>query len=162
MLGYLKDIFTIILLCLFFAIIRVIIIKYKWSFLRLFLLLQIYKQLFNYLNLIYIISLIRKSRLKNLNFLILSNGFISQKPKIIIFVNIIQKVVKMTKHFCSKLPRCIKKKHLNYIIAIFITTFTTKSKTLFFIEFCLNETQIWIYIYYTSINTNLLDIFCII
>lgn len=105
--------------------------------------LQIYRQLLNYPNLMYIVSLIHKTRFKDLDFLILSEGTIDKILKTIIFMNKITHTIQIVKYLCSKLPKYIyRKKCSNYIIHIFTANFITISKIKFLTDFHLGETQI--------------------
>lgn len=74
------------------------ILEYIRVLIKLFLSSQIYKQLFDYLNLPYIVNLIHKIRLKDLDFFMLSGNAIGKILKTIIIVNKINNAIQMIKH----------------------------------------------------------------
>lgn len=107
MLGYLKDVFPTILIYLLSITVILNILEYIRVLVKFFLSSQIYKQLFDYLNLTYIVSLIRKIRLKDLDFLIPSGNAVSKISKIIIIMNKINNAIQMIKHLWLKLFKYI-------------------------------------------------------
>ena len=93
MLRHLKNIFFTILICLLSATVTLNILEYNRVSLKLSLPLRIYRQPFDCLNLIYIVSLIRKIGFKDLDFLLPSGGTIDEIPKTMIFVDKINNVI---------------------------------------------------------------------
>ncbi len=87
MLGHLKDVFPTIPICLLSTTITPNILEYIRFSLKISLLLQIYRQPLDCPNLTYIVSPIRKTGFKDLDFLILSGATISEILKIMIFVD---------------------------------------------------------------------------
>ncbi len=87
MLRYLKNVFSIILIYLLSIMIIPNILEYTIRILeKLFLQLQIYRQPIHCSNLMYIVSLMRTTRFKNLDFLIPSRVAIREILKTIIFL----------------------------------------------------------------------------
>lgn len=101
MLGYLKDKFPTILMVLLSAMVTSNILEYIRVLLKLFPPLRIYRQPFNCLNLMYIVSLIRKASFKNLDFFIPNRGAIGKIPKTMIFIDKIDNAIEMAKHLRS-------------------------------------------------------------
>lgn len=95
MLGHLKNIFSIILILILSAINIPNILNYIQISLKLFLLFQIYKLFLNRPNLKYIVYLIQKSGFQDLAFFIPRHGSISEIPKIIVFINKIENIIKL-------------------------------------------------------------------
>ena len=111
----------------------------------------------------YIISPIRKTGLKNLDFLILSGGAVGKISKTMIFVDKIDNAVQMAKYLRSRLPKRIwREKCPNHIIHIFTANLTTTSKTQFLADLCLGKTRIWIYTECTGMGINFPNIYCVI
>lgn len=103
--------------------------------------LKIYRQPLHCPNLTYIVSLIRKTRLKDLDFFIPSKDTSDKILKTMIFMEKIIDAIQMTKYLRSRLFEHIwRKKCLNYIIRIFTTNFTTTLKTKFLANVRLGET----------------------
>ena len=98
MLGHLKDIFLTIPMYLLSAMVTPNIMEYIWAELKFSLPLQIYRQPFDYLNLTYIVSPIRKTRFKNLDFFISSESAVSKILKTIVFVDKIDDAIQMAKY----------------------------------------------------------------
>lgn len=69
------------------------ILKYIRILLKLSPLLQIYRQLFDHPNLTYIVNLIYKTGLKDLDFIILSKNIIGKISKTMIFVDKIDNTI---------------------------------------------------------------------
>lgn len=136
MLGYLKDIFSSILILLLSAIVIPNIFKYIQVLLKLSLPLQIYRQSLDWPNLIYIVSLVCKSRFKYLDFFVSNRGAIGNIPKTIIFVDLINKATKITKELQLRLFEWIQnnKKQTEIIIHIFLSNFSSKIKTRFLVD----------------------------
>ena len=159
MLKHLKDVFSTISICLLSTTIIPNILEYIRVSLKLFPLMQIYKQPLDQPNLIYIISLIHKTGFKDLDFFLLNGSAIGKILKTMIFVDKIDNAIQIAKHLCSRLSKRIQeKKRSNYIIYIFTANLTTISKTQFLADFRLSETQIWIYIEYANMGINFPDI----
>ena len=87
MLGYLKDVFLTTLMVLLSAMVTLNILEYIRVSPKLSPPSQIYRQLLDRPNLVYIVSPIRKNRFKNLDFLIPDGGAIDETPKTMIFMN---------------------------------------------------------------------------
>ena len=87
MLGHLNDVFLTIPICLLSATITPNILEYIRVSLKLSPPLQIYRQPFNYPNLTYIVSPIRKTGFQDLDFLLPSWGAIGKILKTIIFMD---------------------------------------------------------------------------
>lgn len=139
------------------------ILEYIRISLKLSLLLQIYRQLFDCPNLMYIVSLLRKIRFKDLDFLISSGGTVGKIPKIIIFMDKINNTIQMAKYLRSRFSEHIwRKKHPNQIIYIFTAKLTTTSRIKFLADLCLGETQIRICVKCANMGINLLNIRCTI
>ena len=85
--GYLKEIFAPILMYLLSTTIIPNILEYIRVTLKLFPPLRIYRQPLNRPNLTYIVSPIRKTGFKDLNFLIPSRSAVGKIPKTMIFVD---------------------------------------------------------------------------
>lgn len=97
-LSHLKDVFPFILTLLISTTIILNILEYIRILLKLSLLIRIYRQPFDWLNLAYIVSLFQKPRYENLVFLVPSRGAIGEIPKTIIFVDLINNAIKMVKY----------------------------------------------------------------
>lgn len=163
MFRHLKDVFPIISVYLLFAMVILNILEYIRVLLKFLLPLRIYRQPLYCLNLIYIVSSIRKSGFKDLDFFILNGSAVGKILKTIMFVDKIDNVIVMAKYLRSMLSKCIqKKKRPNYIIHTFMANFTTISKTRFLANFFLSETWIWICTKYADMGINLSDIFRVI
>lgn len=159
MLGHLKDVFFTILICLLSATIIPNILEYIQVSLKFSLSSQIYKQLLDCLNLTYIISSIRKTRFKDLDFHIPSRGAIGKIPKTIIFIDKIDNTIQMVKPLQSRLYKCIRRKrHPNHIIRTFTVNLIITSKTKFLADLCSSETRIQIGTECIDMDINLLDI----
>lgn len=117
MIGHHKNVFLAILTLMFFATIMPNILKYIQILLKFLLPAHIYKQFFDKPNLIYAIALIKKIRSEDLAFVIPSAGIISDIPKTMIFVDLIDEAIEIVKYLWSKLSKHIKKiKQPNIII----------------------------------------------
>lgn len=92
-LGNLKNVFSTILIYLLSSTVTQNILKYIRILPKLFPLLQIYRQLFNQPNLMYIISFICKIGFKDINFFILSKSAIGKISKAMIFVDKIKNAI---------------------------------------------------------------------
>lgn len=126
MLSHLKDIFLTTSIVLLSAMVILNMFKYIWVLLKLYLLLRIYRQFFDCLNLIYIMSLIHKNRFKDLNFFILGRGAIDKMLKAIIFINKIDNAIWIAKYLQLKLLKQIEnERYLEYIIYKFLANFIT-------------------------------------
>ena len=80
----------------------------------------------------YIMSLIRKSGFKDLDFFIRNRSAICKVPKTMIFMDKIDNAILMAKYLHSRLfERIQKEKRLNHIIRIFKVNLTTTSRTSF-------------------------------
>ncbi len=145
MLGHLKDVFPTIPICLFSVTVTPNILEYIRVSLKLFPPSQIYRQLLDCLNLTYIVSPIRKTGFKDLNFLIPSGGAVGEIPKIMIFVDKIDDAIQMAKHLQSRLSKHIRREERpNHIIRTFATNLTIISRTKFLVDLHSGETRIWI------------------
>ncbi len=159
MLGHLKDIFLTILIYLLSATVTPNILEYIRVSLKLSLPSRIYRQILDHSNLTYIVSLIRKTRFKDLDFFILSRGTVSEIPKTIIFVDKIDNAIQMAKHLRSRLPKRIRKEGcLNSIIRTFMANLTTTSRTKFLADFHSGETRTGICTKCAGMGINLLNI----
>lgn len=103
MIGYLKDIFSNIPILILLATITPNVLEYIYISLKLFPLLCIYKRSLNQSNLIYIVLLIKKPGFEDLAFAIPSSGAVRNIPKTMIFVNLIDNAVAITKYLHLKL-----------------------------------------------------------
>ncbi len=159
MLGHLKNVFSIISIYLLSATVTPNILDYIWISLKLFPSSQIYRQLFDRPNLTYIVSPIRKTGFKDLDFLIPSGDAVGKISKTIIFVDKKDDTIQIAKHLRSKLSKRIwKKVRPNHIIRTFMANLTTTSKTKFLAEHHLGETRIWICMECTGMYINLPNI----
>ena len=104
MLGHLKDVFPSILTLLLSAMVTPNILEYIRVSLKLSPPSRIYRQPLDRSNLTYIVSPIRKSEFKDLDFLVPSGGAIGNISKTMIFVDSIDEAEKMAKHLQSRLP----------------------------------------------------------
>lgn len=121
------------------------------------------KQLLDQPNLMYIVNPIHKIEFKDLDFFISNRGALGKIPKIIIFVDKINNAVQIAKYLYSRFFEHIQKENRpNHIIHIFMTNFTTISKTQILADFCFNENWIWICTEYMGMGINLSDIRCTI
>lgn len=98
-----KDVFLSIPTLLMSATVILKILEYIRVLLKLFLPLQIYKQLFDKLNLTDVMSLIRKPGYEYHAFLVPGGRTISKISKTIIFIDFIDNVIKKTKYLQSRL-----------------------------------------------------------
>lgn len=88
-------------------------------------------------------SPIRKTGLKDLDFLIPSRGTIRKIPKIMILLDKIDNAIKMTKHLRSWLFECIQnKRDPEDILYIFLANIITISRSKFLVVFRLGNTRI--------------------
>ncbi len=80
----------------------------------------------------YIVSPIRKTGFKNLDFVIPNGSAVGKIPKIMIFVHKIDDIIQMVKHLQSKLPwRIQREERPNHIIRTFTANLTTTSRLSF-------------------------------
>lgn len=160
MLGHLKDMFSSFLTLLIFAIVIPNILKYIRVLLKLSLPLWIYRQPLDWLNLAYIVSLIRNPGYENVIFLVLSGGAIGKILKIIIFVDLINNTIKIAKYLQSRLPESIQndRKKANIIIRTFSAILSIILRTKFLADLRSSDTRRWIYIECASMSINLSDI----
>lgn len=144
MLGHLKDMFLSIPTLLMSAIITLKNFKYIRVLFKLFSLLQIYRQPLDRHNQAYIVNLIRKPGYKDLAFLVPSGKTISKISKTVIFVDLIDEPIKMTKYLQLRLSELIQndEKKTEVIIHAFSANLLTTSRTKFLADLRLNDTQI--------------------
>lgn len=158
-----KDIFPTIPIYLLSATVIPNILEYIRVLSKFFLPLQISKQPLDCPNLTYIISIIRKTGFKDLDFLILSGDAVGKISKTMIFVDKIDDAIQMVEHLQSRLLEHIwREEHLNHIIHTFMAHLTTTSRTKFLADFRLGETRIWIYTECAGMGINVTDIRCAI
>ncbi len=156
MLEHLKDVFPTIPMSLLSTTVTPNILEYIRVLLKLFPSSRIYRQPLDRPNLTYIVSPIRKTSFKDLDFLILSRGAVSKIPKTMIFMDKIDDTIQIVKHLWSRLLEYIRREGcLNYCIHKFTVNLTTTSRTKFLADFYLGETQIWICTEYASMGINL-------
>lgn len=115
-LANLKNIIPTILVYLLSTIITVNILKYIRVLLKLSLSLLIYRQLLDYLNLTYIVSLIRKSEFKDLDFFLLCGVAIGKILMIIIFMDKINNTIQMVKYLRLNFLSVFREKNVQTIL----------------------------------------------
>lgn len=93
-----KDTFPKILTLVLSATITPNVFEYVCKFLQFCELIQLYKNLLNRLNIIYIVTEIKKPRFEELNFFVFSTIKVLAILKIMIFVDNIKRVSKMVIH----------------------------------------------------------------
>lgn len=87
MIGYLKDVFSDVLMLALSAIITSIVLKYICKFLKLRLAIWLYQKSLDRPNIIYLVKEIVKPKYKDLAFLVPDISETSTIPKIMIFIN---------------------------------------------------------------------------
>lgn len=97
MLVYLNDIFSTILILILFAITTLNILDYIMVLFKIFGPLQIYWQFFNHPSFGYIIKLINIKSFADFAFQIYNSSPIAKIPKILIFINKINKTIELEK-----------------------------------------------------------------
>ena len=91
MISNLKDVLSNIFIFVLSAIIILIILEYRYKFLKIRSATRLFQELFDKLNIIYLVKEIIKLNYENLVFFIPNDSKISEILKIIIFVNNINK-----------------------------------------------------------------------
>lgn len=128
--------FSLVLTLILFAIITLNILEYIRILLKLSPLLQIYWQPFDWPNLTYIVSQIRKNNFKDLVFLLSSAGTIKKSLKTMIFVDKIDDIIEMAKYLQSRFSECIWSiLRVDNIICTFLANLQITTRTRFLGDF---------------------------
>lgn len=134
MIGYLKDVFPNMLTLALSIIITLIVLEYIRKSLKFRLAIWLYQELLDRPNIIYLIREIVKPKYKNLAFLVPDGSRASAIPKIMIFVNNIDKAQRITMYPYMMLSSRLQRKRTK-IIYIFSSNLESTMQTEFLRDF---------------------------
>lgn len=111
--NHLKDLFSKVVMLALSGMVTPNVLDYISTWLKLWLSIQLYKKLFNYPNLIYIIAKIRKPKFKKLAFVMSLIATTFCIPKTMIFINNIDNAGEISNYFQTCfLDRLQNKRHI--------------------------------------------------